>query len=274
MTRFTIRTTAATGPGSNGKPNEDHHAITSDRIVLADGATSRTDSGCEHGVAWFSRTLCERIAEEAAAAASLKGALADAIDATAAEHPGCDLSHPGAPSATVGIVRAYTEKSIEWLVLGDVHLILETDAGVTVHTQPVDHIGQAERDAAKALQIGHPDRERHLVAMKHVMNAARNTEGGYWVAAADRRAASQAASGIVPVRSLRRLLLLSDGAAALADVYGATDAAGLLDLAGEYGPEAIIQQVRAIEDTDPQGIRYPRTKVRDDATVLWIEVGT
>jgi hypothetical protein len=263
---------AATDPGRIGHPNEDHHIATDTAVVLADGATSRTENGCEHGVAWFAQTLCGHIGAHAQHAATLRGALADAIDATAAAHPGCDLSHPGSPSATVGIVRAYGDDAIEWLVLGDVSLIIDTADGIQMHTQSVDHIGQTERDAATALPIGHPERDRHLVAMKHVMNAQRNTDGGYWVAAADRRAAYRVASGVIPAAAVRRILLVSDGAAALAEVYAATDAAGLLDLAETDGPEAIIKQVRSIEEADPTATAYPRTKVGDDATAITIEV--
>jgi hypothetical protein len=263
---------AATDPGRSGHPNEDHHIAGETVVVLADGATSRTDTGCEHGVAWFAQTLCRHLAERARHAATLRGALADAIEGTAADHPGCDLTHPGSPSATVGIVRAYGGDAIEWLVLGDVHLIIDTDDGLQVHSQSVDHIGQTERDAATALPIGHPERDRHLVAMKHAMNAQRNTDGGYWVAAADRRAAYRVASGIVPTAAVRRMLLLSDGAAALAEVYAATDAAGLLDLAEAEGPETIIKQVRAIEEADPTATAYPRTKASDDATAIAIAV--
>lgn len=267
-----MRARAATDPANPDRPNEDHHIIGDDLVVLADGATSRTSSGCSHGVSWFSQTLCGHIAERAANAATLRGALADAIDDTCAAHPECDLAHPGSPSATVGIIRAYGSDAIEWLVLGDISLILETGDGITVHTQSVDHIGQAERDAAKALPIGDPERDRLLVQMKHIMNAKRNQEGGYWVASTDRRAAYRVRSGIIPAAGVRRLLMVSDGAAALAEVYAATDAAGLLELAGAEGPEAIIKRVRAVEDADPEATRHPRTKVRDDATAIAIEV--
>jgi hypothetical protein len=267
-----VRITAATDPGRTDRPNEDHHIVRADLVVLADGATSRTDSGCDHGTAWYSQTLCGHIAARGATAATLRGALADAIDATCAAHPECDPAHPGSPAATVGIVRAYGHDAIEWLVLGDISLVLDTGEAVVVHTQSVDHIGEAERDAATALPISHPERERLLVEMKRAMNAARNQEGGYWVAAADRSAAYRAQSGILPLTGVRQLLMLSDGAAALADVYGQTDAPGLLDLAADEGPAAILKRVRAIEDADPEATRYPRTKVRDDATAIAIEV--
>lgn len=38
---------AATDPGRTDRANEDHFIAGTDFVVLADGATSRTESGCE-----------------------------------------------------------------------------------------------------------------------------------------------------------------------------------------------------------------------------------
>ncbi|WP_335990012.1 hypothetical protein [Glycomyces sp. MUSA5-2] len=271
-----MRIQAATDPGTPDRPNEDHYLIDPavGVVVLADGATARTDTGCAHGTAWYARALTEALAARAAAAGGperLRFALLDAIEDTAAAHPGCDLAHPGTPSATVAALAPYSESAVEVLVLGDATVIVATETDTRAHTQSVDHIGQSERDAACALPIGDPAREDLLVAMKQVMHARRNTDGGYWVAAADPGAAYRAYSRIVPVLGLRQVLLLSDGAAALSEVYGATDAAGLLALALAEGPGAIIKQVRAIEEGDPDARQYPRTKGSDDATAVLVD---
>jgi hypothetical protein len=39
------------------------------------------------------------------------------------------------------------------------------------------------------------------------------------------------------------------------------------------GTDALLKQLRAIEAADPQGARYPRLKIRDDATALLIGLG-
>jgi len=77
----------------------------------------------------------------------------------------------------------------------------------------------------------------------------------------------------VPARSLRRILLASDGYYRLTDHYGAMSDAELLRQTGEQGGPALLQQLRAIEDGDPLGAAYPRLKIRDDATALLIGVG-
>ena len=35
------------------------------------------------------------------------------------------------------------------------------------------------------------------------------------------------------------------------------------------GPAELLARVRAAEDADPDGARWPRSKLRDDATVLY-----
>ncbi|MEU5874165.1 protein phosphatase 2C domain-containing protein [Glycomyces sp. NPDC047369] len=268
-----MRIRAATDPGAAARPNEDHYLVDDGRgiVVLADGATARTDTGCEHGTAWYAQTLTAQTAAAATGSEALRFALLDAIEATAGAHSGCDLTHPGTPSATVAAVRTRSADAVEVLVLGDATVIVATDAGTQVHTQRIDHIAAAERAAACALPIGDPSREDLLVAMKEVMHAHRNAEGGYWVAATDPAAAYRAYSRIVPARGLRQILLLSDGAAALSEVYSATDAPGLVALALAEGPESIINQVRAIEADDPYARQYPRTKRSDDATAILID---
>ena len=37
----------------------------------------------------------------------------------------------------------------------------------------------------------------------------------------------------------------------------------------DHGPGGLIRQVRAAEDSDPDGARWPRSKARDNATALY-----
>ena len=93
----------------------------------------------------------------------------------------------------------------------------------------------------------------------------RNRPGGYWVAAADPQAASQAVTGTLPAKSLRRAVLLSDGASRLVDLFDLATWE-LLALLDENGPEELLRQVRDAEAVDPEARQWPRTKRSDDAT--------
>lgn len=47
-----MRVATATDPGHPLRPNEAWVAAAQGLIVVLDGATARTDTGCVHGVAW------------------------------------------------------------------------------------------------------------------------------------------------------------------------------------------------------------------------------
>jgi hypothetical protein len=53
-----MRLTLATEPAYPDRPNEDFIGATPDAVVLLDGAGTPADleSGCSHGVAWYSHT--------------------------------------------------------------------------------------------------------------------------------------------------------------------------------------------------------------------------
>jgi hypothetical protein len=238
-------------------------------IVVLDGATARTDTGCIHGVAWYVRHLSDAIIGHPALPPA--DALALAIVQTANQHRDCDLNHPGTPSAAVAIAQARTGV-LRYLVLGDVTMIVETPDGLQVITDDrVSHTARAERAAADALPNGSPRKAQALVRMKHAELAARNTPGGFWIATTDPRVVKHAIIGETPLADVRRLALLTDGAARAVDPLKICDWPGLIALLSSAGPAELIRQVRAAEDNDPDATRWPRNKVHDDATAAVVE---
>jgi hypothetical protein len=76
----------------------------------------------------------------------------------------------------------------------------------------------------------------------------------------------------MPAANLRRVLLASDGYYRLVDHYTAMTDADLIRRTQADGAAALLQQLRAIEAADPHAARYPRLKIRDDATALLIGI--
>jgi hypothetical protein len=265
--------TGATIPGDPQVPNEDWVAATSDLIVMLDGATARTDTGCTHGAAWYARKLgAAVIAGAASRRISLPTVLANAIEEVAALHADCDLTHPGTPSAGIAIVRIEGDM-LRWLALGDVTVVLDTPDGVSVISdQRVSATAVEQRREADRYPIGSPQKATALLAMKHVELAARNRPGGYYIAAADPSAVEQAVTGETPLASVRRLAVMTDGAARYVDLFGAGGWEGVLKLLVSSGPQWFINEmVRGIESHDPRGVRFPRNKVSDDATIVFAQ---
>jgi hypothetical protein len=238
-------------------------------VIVLDGATARTETGCIHGVAWYVRHLADAIVAHPDLPPA--DALALAIVQTANLHRTCDLEHPGTPSAAVAITQA-RQGVLRYLVLGDVTFAAETCDGLKVITDNrVSDTALAERAVADTLPSGSPEKAEALVRMKHAELAARNIPGGFWIATADPRVVKHAIIGEIPLTDVHRIALMTDGAARAVRPLGIYDWPGLMALLASAGPEELIRQVRAAESKDPDATRWPRNKIHDDATAAVVE---
>lgn len=267
--------TGATVAGSPDVPNEDWVATTSDLIVVLDGATIRTETGCRHGAAWYTRKLGAAIIEWAAVRSMpLDKVLWNAINDVSRLHENeCDLTNPGTPSAAVGIVRLDGDM-LRYLVLGDVTVVIDTIDGITVASdQRISASAAAERAEVDRHLIGSPEKADALVAMKHAELAARNTPDGYWIAAASPVAAQHAVTGEIPMSSIRRLAVLTDGAARYVDLFARGSWSDVLTMLAGSGPQWFIERlIRSGEAADPLGVKFPRNKCSDDAAAVFAQL--
>lgn len=69
------------------------------------------------------------------------------------------------------------------------------------------------------------------------------------------------------------LVLMSDGFAALFDTYEACTPASFMTQMLTDGLDALAQLLRRIEHDDAACMRYPRFKMSDDASAMWLRVG-
>ena len=256
-----MRAALATQAGSQDAPNEDWAGVLVPGLaVILDGlsAPDGTGTGCRHGTSWYVSQLGPRLLTLAAGPArSQADALAEAIRQVASLHPGCDLTHPGTPSATVILLRALDDRG-DYLALADATLLLDTADGLKVISdERVNQLAGKERAATNQVPAGSALKLRRRVQLTRALRRSRNRPGGYWVAAADPQAASQAVTGTVPATSLQRAVLLSDGASRLVDLFELAGWEELLALLDEHGPEGLLRQVRAAEAVGPEGRQWP-----------------
>jgi hypothetical protein len=265
-----IRLSMASEPGDIEKPNEDWVAANPTLIVVLDGSTSRTDTGCVHGVSWYAAMLGTSIVANAAEPSqSLSDSLRNAITHVAKLHPECDLDHVGTPSAFVAVVRLL-DRGVEHLVLGDAIVALDTDDGIQViQDDRVEATARPERTEADRYPIGTDEKQAALVLMKQAELAARNRSGGFWAATSDPAVVDRAIIGQVHVDQVVQLAVLTDGAARITTPFDLLDWQQTFDLLARTGPTELIRRVRAAESADPDGTRWPRNKASDDATVVY-----
>jgi hypothetical protein len=268
-----MRAAIATQAGSQDTANEDWAGVAAPGLaVLLDGlsAPDGTGTGCRHGTPWYVSHLGPQLLALASdPSRSLADALAEAIRQVASLHPGCDLTHPGTPSATVVLLRTL-DKGADYLALADAVLLLDTTDGLkVVSDERVDQLAAKERAAAQ-VPSGSALKLRRRAQFTKALRRNRNRPGGYWVAAADPQAASQAITGSLPGKTLHRAVLLSDGASRLVDLFKLATWEELVALLDENGPDGLLHQIRAAEAIDPEGRQWPRTKHSDDATAIYL----
>ncbi len=281
--------TVATQPGA--KVNEDGYgswpAEAPRAAWVLDGVTGINDRALLPGpsdAAWFVAQVQEALpillsASPDRPAADLIGALVNELErrqsAAWLDARGADgRETPAASFALVRLIGA----DIEILRLGDCLVLVEAaDGAVTVMDHPVLAAIEAEtRDALLALRAqGITDPKQAFTAMMPRLRAERlrrNTPDGYGVLAAEQSCVRLLHVDRMPAHDVRRILLASDGYYRLVDHYNAANDVELVRRTAEFGADAMLTQLRAIEAADPLATTYPRLKIADDATALLIAV--
>jgi hypothetical protein len=262
------------GVGLDGKvrPSEDVVVVLPNAVALLDGATSLRP-GLRSG-GWYASRLAGELAGRLTGYPSMDLAdlLAAAIRAVARENA---LTPGESPSSTVALAR-WNDEVVEGLVLADSPVVAVTADGVRVLED--DRIARLPRRGPSyrdGLREGTGYGDSHLAALRTSAAAVgrlRNTDGGFWVAEADPDAAHEARRARWPRAAVRRLLLASDGVACGVDDYRIFPDWSAVDaLAGEKGPEAVLDAVRTAEESDPDGTRWPRPKVHDDQAMAVVD---
>lgn len=91
------------------------------------------------------------------------------------------------------------------------------------------------------------------------------------MAAARPEAAQHALTGSTPFRDVQSTAVMSDGVSRLVTEYGTAAWSDFLATHQAGGPRRLIDAVREVEATDPTGLRWPRYKSGDDATVAYCQ---
>ncbi|MET7570850.1 protein phosphatase 2C domain-containing protein [Streptomyces sp. NPDC005492] len=261
-----MRTELASEPGDPARPNEDFASVglpasgQGGSLIVLDGVTPpRGETGCLHSVPWFTARLGGALTELTVSARDLTLAeiLSRAILRTSEAHSTtCDLSHPRTPQATVVLAR-WSAREIEYLVLSDSALLLESPAGEVTAVLD-DRLSRLPRAA--------------LATDALVDTTVRNKEGGFFTAAADPSVAARAVTGSLPRDDVRALAALTDGATRWVEKFHEGDWTDCFTLVRKQGPSELVTRVRALERADEETRTYlRRSKTHDDATVVYVE---
>lgn len=269
-------------PGDPERPNEDAFDQAPNAAVVFDGATSLGDRLLPgpSDAAWIAsfgaRRLMAHVRDGDPPKDALLHALADAEKSFAGLRRRAPVEKYEIPFASMMFV-AENEKGLEALWLGDCGLIVKAprEKARFVGDGFEKKAAESKRAAALSAQTGVSstvgvNRPHILPALRAARNRM-NGPGG-WAFGPDTRAAKHVDSQTVKAPPGTLLLLASDGFLALGSDYGRYDVEGLLAAVQTEGLVKLGEELRAIENRDPEGQRFPRFKKSDDATALLLRV--
>lgn len=271
-------------PGNPAKPNDDALAHFERAAVVFDGATGLGEPLLpgDSDAAWIARfganRLMAHLKEGAAAQVALKSALEDAersFNGLARRKPEETYEIPFASM----MLAVESAAGFDALWFGDCAALVKRDREDAFIVGEAFDKKSAERDGAARLAAktglapaAGVNRPEILPALRRARNRL-NTDGGSWTFGPDPRAAEHAGFARVAAHAGTHVLIGSDGFLALVSEYAAYDVEGLVAAARSKGLAALGQELRAIEEGDPEGHAYPRFKKSDDATALLLKIG-
>jgi len=269
-------------PGDALKTNDDAFAHTDNAAVVLDGATSLGEPLLpgDSDAAWIAhfgaRRLMAHVRDGEAPKDALRYALADAkksYEALRRREPQAQWETPFASMA----FAVACEAGFDFLWFGDC-------AGLLRHAEgKLDVLGHSfvakAREAKGAAKAASelkraPVVEGSLAPYLPLLRSERNrmNSGKRWAFSPDPRAEEHVGESRIRAAKGSYLLLASDGFLALISDYAAHTAESLFDRALTTGLGVLGEELRTIEDGDPEGRKFPRFKKCDDATAVLMKL--
>ena len=269
-------------PSDPAKPNEDSFAVAPMTAAVFDGATGlgeRLMPG-PSDAAWIAQFGARRFRAYAQAG---EGGIRDWLRAAAADtEKSFNALRRRAPVENYEIAYASAvmitpaDNALDVLWFGDCAALLRADGAFAILG---DAMSKRESERARVEMLSKPGgrgpaapgvRDEFLPALRAARNRVNTADE--WLFAPDVRCADHAKHIRAAAAPGSRVLIASDGFLALATDYERYTPETLLTACENRGLSAMGEELRDIEASDPEGLRFPRFKRSDDATALLLAI--
>ncbi len=281
------------GDRHNSAKNDDAFGFDERVAIVADGATGLWDSRLTDHAVTDARWIADLSVETMLAGRAddpVRDLALEAINrarGTVFSNYAVDGIPRYAWPATSFIMARLQKGLMEISGLGDCVAYVEMDDGFVERFSALGESSDQEAESARrdlaSVSIseraenspGQNLRAPQVLASLRAKRARNNTaESGVWSISLEPEAAAHTMSIALPLGSVRRVLLASDGYSAAFERYGITTPEAFF---AEYRRGKLCdlqQELRRIErDDDPLCERFPRYKQSDDSTAILLEIG-
>lgn len=273
-------------PGNAGRRNEDTTGSNASCAFVIDGATGLGGKpliDATSDAAWLAVFAAQAFEAEI----GMTNPIADVVrnvnmrvqqrivEATA----GDTLETWALPTASFQLARM-EGRELAVYGLGDCRLFLAGADGTAFETNGDYSKAESEGARRAVAQAGGLAAWRSLADEPVVREALRRSRARHnqpgssvWTLGSAPEAASHLSIRRLSPALPARGLLCTDGFSALVDKYARYEGTGLIRAASERGLTTLMAELRQIErEEDPDGQKFPRFKVSDDATALLFEI--
>ena len=257
--------------GVAGRANDDRVGTTARRAWVVDGATDLGPPGLvgpQGGAAWLADAAATAFA--ASDKADLRSVCTE-VFATIARRFETDQARPVAgawdyPKAAFAAAQLAGDRmQVAWSA--DCTILQRSDDRPHWCTPEPDTRGEAA--AARALGVEAWKMQGDALADRRAHRGRPDHQG---IGVDPLASAAATSHAEVAVSAGDYILVMSDGMSCLISDYAAYDAAGLFAAAERIGLGGLFQEIRQIENADPDCARYPRFKKSDDASAILLRV--
>lgn len=178
------------------------------------------------------------------------------------------------PSSTIALIRK-VENRIEYFLLGDCTLLVKDTNGQVnrIKDNSIEKFDTAAINAMKknieikGMSFQQARKDVNDILIKNRM--LKNTYEGYWILEFEKEAVKHSVYGSIDIKELSSMLVMSDGYAAVCDLYKYFDEDELIYNIEKKGIEYIYNVIRKIEEEDYECKKYLRFKKGDDASAIF-----
>lgn len=263
--------------------NEDIGHITKNAAWVLDGSTGVTNDHIfteyDSDAQWFTHRWNDFLIDNIDRDEELKDILKEGVRTIRDEFFSRDNSKNiekiGFPSSTLALVR-WNSSKLEYFILADNIISIERDQSIKTYKDTMidrlDSITHSKMHDFILKNNGDIDSAREHVKDILIKNRRlKNTDEGYYVLEFDDYAIDHGVHGELKADNLH-ILIATDGFSALAEKYKHYELDELLPMAKKYNIDKLNDELREIERSDHRGVKYPRIKVHDDSSAIYLEL--
>ncbi|GAA0106104.1 hypothetical protein UT300013_27280 [Paraclostridium sordellii] len=267
----------------SAKYNEDIIGVNPFGAWVLDGATGLNNknlvskkSDANWYVNWWNNYLHQNISKKS----TLKEIMMDGIEKIKNEYYKVvdknKIEKIDTPSSSISAVKFYDDK-LEYFLLGDCALHFKIKDNIKIiKDRSLCYLDKLVYDQMEALpnldKLSYEDIKTKVMSTIICNRLKKNTKEGYWILDFDKCAINNALNGFIEIEEDIKLMLISDGFSCISDRYNEIDELDLLNEVEKSGVGIIYEKLREIEKNDYSTIKFPRFKISDDSSCIYLDI--